>query len=151
MLQCQRGLTILFTKSIKQLLFCLYINKEEVIKTSYCRWIFNRHRPLPKHKMRVISLDIATDNRTEQFFFKFVSPILNIGFLKKFFLQSPHQNKSRPAREIFPIWTRGNIYFLSHAGKQRENYFHISPVALFHAMLVFYAMLSRQLSHAFLP
>ena len=76
--------TIVFTRNTKQLLFYLYISKEEVIKTSCCRWIANRYRPLPKHKMRVSRPDMATNNRTEQFFFKFVFPILNIGFLQYF-------------------------------------------------------------------
>ena len=91
MAQCKKyyviildNITILFTKNIKQLLFCLYISKEQVMNTSCCRRISNRYRSLPKHKMRVSSHDMVTKNRTEQFSFTFVSPIMNIVFLQNF-------------------------------------------------------------------
>ena len=63
--------------------------------------------------MTLSSLDIFKYNKTEPFFFKFVSPILNVGFL-----QIACQNKSRPGGEIFCMWTRGNNIFFP---VKREN------------------------------
>ena len=62
--------------------------------------------------MRVSSPDIVMENRTEQFFIKFVSAILNIGFSQNFPAWHPAKIKSHQAEEIFDIWTRGNnMYF----------------------------------------
>ena len=61
--------------------------------------------------MRLSSLDMFKYNKTEPFFFKFVSPIFNIGFLQKFSLLTARSNRSCPGGEIFRIWTRGNNIF----------------------------------------
>ena len=126
------NITILFTKNIKQLLFCLYISKEQVMNTSCCRRISNRYRSLPKHKMRVSSHDMVTKNRTEQFSFTFVSPIMNIVFLQNF---SACQTKSRPAGELFPIWTRGNnisIFPIKLKNNKETVFIWTAPYKVYH-------------------
>ena len=81
------SMIILFTKNLKRLFFCLDISIEGIIKALCCFWIYNRCKTPTKHKMRVSSPDVFKYNKTEPFFFKFVSTILNIGFLRNFFFE----------------------------------------------------------------
>lgn len=54
----------------------------------------NRCKTAPKTYMGVPSPDMDTSKRTDQVFFKFVSPVLNMGFMGKMFRLTANQNKS---------------------------------------------------------
>lgn len=54
----------------------------------------NRCKTAPKIYMGVPSPDMDTSKRTDQVFFKFVSPVLNMGFMGKMFRLTANQNKS---------------------------------------------------------
>ena len=60
------------------------ISKDSIIKVFCFLSISSRCRTSPKHKMRLSSPHMVMENRTEQFFIKFVSAILNIGFPQNF-------------------------------------------------------------------
>ena len=75
---------ILFTKNVKQLYFCLGVGKEDIIKVLCCLWNSNGCRIPTKHKIRISSHDMFKYSKTQPFFFKFVSPGLNIGFPQNF-------------------------------------------------------------------
>ena len=62
------------------------ITKGSIIKVFYCLSISSRCRTSPKRKMGVSSPDMVRtwENRTEQFFIKFVLAILNIVFPHNF-------------------------------------------------------------------
>ena len=71
--------------------FCLDISKEDIIKVFYL-WISSTYRTSPKHKMRVSSLDMVTDNRIEQFFTNLGWAFLKTGFPQKHPRLTTHQN-----------------------------------------------------------
>ena len=94
-------LTILFTKYIKQLLLCLSISKEEVMKTFCCRWISNRCRPLLKHEIGVSSPDNSYERQNWAISLQICVTHFQHRFPAKCFRLKPRVNKS------LSIWTRG--------------------------------------------
>ena len=110
----QQRLFFLFLYNVLRfflILFFLDINKDSIIKI-FCCLSISRCKTSPKHKMRVSSPDMIMENRTEQFFIKFVSAFLNVGFSLYFPAYYPAKIKSQPAGETFHMNARrNNMYF----------------------------------------
>ena len=66
--------------------------------------------------MTVSSPDIVTGNKNEQYFFKFISTILNIELLTYIFHCKARQNKCRPAGDTFFVSTQEKNLFSSRLG-----------------------------------
>ena len=74
----------LLTKNLNYSFSLCTISKDDIMKVFYCPWISNRSKTLTKHKIKLTFPTVFKYKRIEPFFFKFVSSILNIGFLQIF-------------------------------------------------------------------
>ena len=103
---------ILFTKNFKQLFFVLMLVKQT--KVLCCLWVSIRHWTPTKENLALIFSNTTKLN----YFLQVYVTHFEYWLLSKFSHLTARQNKSRPRREIFRIWTRGNNIFFP---VKREN------------------------------
>ena len=126
--KCYVSFYTFYTKNLKQLLFCLDVSKEDIIKVLCCLGICNRSRTPTRHKMRVSSRDMFKYNKTEQFFFQVCVIHFEYWLFAKFSHLPACQNKSRRGGEIFCKWTRGNsIFFPGTCFFYKQRFFSTQP------------------------
>ena len=97
----------LLTKNLNYSFSLCTISKDDIMKVFYCPWISNRSKTLTKHKIKLTCVQIQEN---WAIFLQVCVLHFEYWFSANFFGLIACQNKICADRDIFCIWTHGNVF-----------------------------------------